>query len=193
MPAIPDCTDPACLLAGDARQQQAYHTLRRLAIFATLHVFDPVLAGTLPLGIVTPTSDLDVVCAVYPPQAREFRELLRTHYATLPGFGLRETTSQGLPSLVCGFRYEDFAIEIFGQACPSRQQYAVRHLLVEQRVLAAGGGQWRAAVRQLKQQGIKTEPAFAALLQLPGNPYHALLTLEQYTVAELRARLPALP
>jgi len=188
-----DCTDPACLLAGDARQQQAYYTLHRLGILATLHAFDPILAGTLPLGIATPTSDLDIICAVYPPQEQEFRELLRTHYAVLPDFELRKTTGQGLPSLVCSFRYEDFEVELFGQACPSRQQYAVRHLLIEQRILAAGGEPWRAAVWQLKQQGIKTELAFAALLQLPGNPYHALLTLEQYTVAELRARLPALP
>ncbi|MBC6610990.1 DUF4269 domain-containing protein [Hymenobacter sp. BT507] len=190
---MPDCTDLAALLAGDARQQQAYHTLQALGIIPTLRAFDPVLAGTLPLGIATPASDLDIICAVYPEQQQAFRELLRLHYADLPGFVLRETVGQQLPAVVCGFQYQAFAVEVFGQACPSRQQYAVRHLLVEHRVLEAGGKSWREAVQQLKQQGMKTEPAFAHLLGLPGNPYEALLTLELYTVAELRARLPPLP
>ncbi|MBO3270097.1 DUF4269 domain-containing protein [Hymenobacter defluvii] len=188
-----DCTDFATLLTGDARQQQAYHTLQALGIMATLQAFDPVLAGTIPLSIATPASDLDVICAVFPKQEQAFRALLHTHYADLPGFVLRETVGQGQPAIVCNFQYQAFAVEVFGQACPSRQQYAVRHMLVEQRVLEAGGEPWRAAVQQLKQQGIKTEPAFATLLQLPGNPYDALLALEHYTVAELQARLPPLP
>ncbi|UOR05081.1 DUF4269 domain-containing protein [Hymenobacter aerilatus] len=190
---MPDCTDLTTLLTGDARQQQAYHTLHALGILATLQAFDPVLAGTLPLGIATPVSDLDVICAVWPERQGAFRELLHTHYASLPGFVLRETVGQDQAAIVCNFQYQAFAVEVFGQACPSRQQYAVRHMLVEHRVLEAGGEPWRLAIQQLKQQGLKTEPAFATLLRLPGNPYEALLALEPYTVAELRAWLPPLP
>jgi hypothetical protein len=72
---------------------------------------------------------------------------------------------------------------------PTAQQYAFRHSVVEHAVLRTGGPAWRAAVRRLKEQGLKTEPAFATLLQLPGNPYEALLTLEKLSPAELAARL----
>ena len=47
------------------------------------------------------------------------------------------------------------------QGLLTRQQRAYRHLLVEYAVLQAGGEAWRRAVRMLKQQGLKTEPAFA--------------------------------
>jgi hypothetical protein len=69
---------------------------------------------------------------------------------------------------------------------PTARQNGFRHLLVEAAVLAAGGEQWRRAVRRLKQQGLKTEPAFANLLRLSGDPYVALLELEGKTVAELQ-------
>ena len=76
-------------------------------------------------------------------------------------------------------------MEIFGQAVPTAQQNGFRHLLVEAAVLEAGGRTWRRAVRQLKKQGLKTEPAFAFLLQLTGDPYVALLELEGKSIAEL--------
>ncbi len=66
-------------------------------------------------------------------------------------------------------------------------------MLVEYAVLQAGGEPWRRAVQQLKEKGMKTEPAFAALLRLPGNPYEALLALEGKSHAELAACLPPLP
>jgi hypothetical protein len=95
--------------------------------------------------------------------------------------------------VVCSFRYQEFEIEVFGQDCPTERQQAFRHMVVEDRVLQAGGESWRSAVRQLKEQGLKTEPAFAKLLHLPGNAYEALLVLEGKSVEELRTWLPSLP
>jgi hypothetical protein len=40
-------------------------------------------------------------------------------------------------------------------------------------------------VKLLKQNGIKTEPAFAQLLALQGDPYEAMLNLETYSDIEL--------
>jgi hypothetical protein len=85
------------------------------------------------------------------------------------------------------------SVEVFGQALPATQQYAFRHLVVEAAILEAGGEPWRTAVRQLKQRGLKTEPAFAQLLYLPGEPYEDLLTLEGYSMAKLRAYLAQCP
>jgi len=175
---MPDWFDLRYLLAGTARQQQAYAALHSLNLPAALLDFDPVLAGTIPLAIDVPGSDLDIICEVPAGAAPQFRQQLREHYGALPAFTLKESVINGTDSVVCNFRHPDFELEIFGQARPVRQQNAYRHMVVEARVLAAGGVAWQQAVRRLKEQGIKTEPAFAQLLGLAGDPYVALLTLE---------------
>ncbi|RZK25397.1 MAG: DUF4269 domain-containing protein, partial [Hymenobacter sp.] len=72
------------------------------------------------------------------------------------------------------------------QPLPTKQQHGYRHLVVEARLLAAGGTTLQEKVRDLKAQGVKTEPAFAKLLALPDDPYQALLNLETYSDQELR-------
>ncbi len=57
----------------------------------------------------------------------------------------------------------------------------MRHFQIERRLLALFGVDFQSRVVALKRQGIKTEPAFAALLKLPGDPYEALLTLGAWT------------
>jgi hypothetical protein len=181
------------LQQGNSRQQRAYAVLAELALWPTLRAFDPVLAGTIPLGIDLPASDLDVICEVPLPSQASFVQVLRGQYGHLTGFQLRPTSSQGQAAIVANFSYAGVAIEVFGQALPTSQQYAVRHLVVEAAILQVGGEVWRAAVQRLKQQGLKTEPAFAQLLHLPGDPYEALLTLEGKSAAELTAQLAQQP
>ena len=188
----PNWKDPRYLAAGTRRQRRAYAVLKDLGLLTTLGAFDPVVAGTIPLGIDLPGSDIDIICEVAPAARQSFEQLLHAHYGHLPGFRLGHVAS-GPPALVSSFRCARVELEVFGQDLPTVQQYAFRHLVVEHAVLGAGGPAWRAAVRQLKKQGLKTEPAFAALLQLPGNPYEALLTLESLSPAELAARLAQVP
>jgi hypothetical protein len=189
MPSQPNWKDPRYLAVGTSRQRHTYALLAQLGILTTLRGFDPVVAGTIPLGIDLPDSDIDVICEVALADVLTFEQLLRAHYGHLPAFRLGTVASGERPALVSSFRYAGVEIEVFGQALPTAQQYAFRHLVVEHSVLRAGGPAWPAAVRHLKQQGLKTEPAFAALLHLPGNPYEALLTLENLPPAELAARV----
>jgi len=51
-------------------------------------------------------------------------------------------------------------------------------MLIENKILEQEGKQFRKKIIALKEQGYKTEPAFATLLGLEGNPYEALLELE---------------
>jgi hypothetical protein len=185
--------DPRYLQAGTPRQQRGYALLQQSTLWHVLQEFDPVLVGTIPLDIDTPASDLDIICEVPEAAQLRFAQLLRAQFGQQPGFRLGQRSSGSHLATVCSFRYAEELIEVFGQALPTTQQFAFRHLVVEHAVLVAGGEPWRLAVRALKHQGLKTEPAFAQLLHLAGDPYLALLTLEDQSVEALQLRLPPLP
>lgn len=144
----------------------------------TLKAYSPVLCGTIPLNINVAGSDLDIIC-----EATNFERLentLRQHYAQLVDFSIRYAEVRHVPSLIANFSSEDFKIEVFAQATPVKQQYAFRHMCVEKRILELAGYSFRQQVMRLKEEGVKTEPAFAQLLSLSGDPYDALLELESY-------------
>jgi hypothetical protein len=189
MDTFPNWKNPRYLAAGTSRQRHIHAVLEDLGILTTLGAFDPVVTGTIPLGIDLPGSDIDIICEVAPAAELAFAQLLRTHYGHQPAFQIGRAANAGPPALVSSFCHLGTEIEVFGQALPTAHQYAYRHLVVEHAVLRAGGPAWYTAVRRLKAQGLKTEPAFAALLQLPGNPYEAVLTLENLSPAELAARV----
>jgi hypothetical protein len=62
---------------------------------------------------------------------------------------------------------------------PVEKQRGWRHFAVERRLLTLGGADLTVAMLALRQQGMKTEPAFAAALRLRGDPYLALLDLDE--------------
>lgn len=64
----------------------------------------------------------------------------------------------------------------------------MRHFYIERRLLTLEP-RLRAIVTDLKRTGVKTEPAFAQVLALKGDPYEALLPLELISDLELRALL----
>ncbi|QOS99065.1 DUF4269 domain-containing protein [Brevibacterium sp. JNUCC-42] len=55
---------PDYLQIGNDRQKQAFIVLQELELFNQLSIYDPVLTGTIPLGIDIATSDLDIICQV---------------------------------------------------------------------------------------------------------------------------------
>ena len=65
-------------------------------------------------------------------------------------------------------------------------QFAVIHLNIEARLLNLAGPLAKNSIRQLKQQGIKTEPAFATYFNITGDPYYELAKLANYTDQELQ-------
>ena len=83
------------------------------------------------------------------------------------------------PSLVCRFIQQDFQIEIFCQPVPVKQQLAYRHMIIEYWLLNTRGTLFKKKILDLRAGGLKTEPAFAEVIGLDGDPYDALLTFEE--------------
>jgi len=164
------------LQSGSPYQQQAYAVLLKHAVFTKLCGFDPVLAGTIPINIHLPSSDLDVLCCYSHPS--EFKAQLIACFSHYEGFSISNLEEP--KAIVANFRVDDFEIEIFGQDVPTREQRGYRHMLVEHYLLETRGEAFRQEVIALKKQGMKTEPAFAQLLGLTGDPYTELLTYEKY-------------
>ena len=173
---MPDFTNIEYLKKGNKRQQQAYIELTKLSIFEDLQAYSPVLTGTIPIGIDLPESDLDIICECSNHQ--KFAETLTRLYSDKDKFEIRTNTWNNLLSTIATFRSGEFEVEVFGQDYPTKEQNAYRHMLIEHKILNLKDDKFRTEIIRLKQEGLKTEPAFAKLLALVGDPYVELLKFE---------------
>ncbi|MFC4101290.1 DUF4269 domain-containing protein [Paenibacillus xanthanilyticus] len=160
------------LQAGTSHQRAAFLAITRLGLMERLAEYGPVLCGTIPIGIDVEGSDLDVILDVR--DSERFLAIVCEQYGHLPAFETSRLEVRGVPTVTANFRYDGFAFELFGQPLPAKAQNAYRHMVIEHRLLAARPG-LREMIVQLKRQGVKTEPAFARVLGLAGDPYEALL------------------
>lgn len=182
---FPDRWDRLDYLAhGTPRQRAAHAALQEARVLEHLAPWQPLLAGTIPLGLDVDGSDLDILCAVW--EFEPFLARLQQAFGHLPGFAARQKESDGLPVVVARFKSGPFLVEVFAQPRPVFEQNGYRHMVVEARLLALAGPVAAAAIRQLKAAGVKTEPAFGRYFGLPGDPYDALLALYGADEPELR-------
>ncbi len=168
-------SDITYLKRGNHRQRQAYAALHSLGLFSRLAEFTPCLAGTVPLSIDIYSSDLDILCSARDLAA--FAARVRELFGQKTSFQVKSKAVRGVPSVVASFEHAGFPIQLFAQNLPVEQQAAYRHMLIEHRLLLLGGDELAETIRQFKQNGIKTEPAFAQFLHLRGDPYQAILDL----------------
>lgn len=171
-----DFTNIEYLREGNERQQRAYIELTNLLIFEQLRDYNPILVGTIPIDIDLPESDLDIIC--HCSNHLKFADTLKLLYSSKDSFRMKISTWNELKSTIATFQSGGFEIEIFGQDCPTENQNAYRHMIIEHKVLNMKNDKFKAEIIQLKQEGLKTEPAFAKLLGLNGNPYEELLKLK---------------
>jgi hypothetical protein len=177
------------LALGNARQQAAAACLESLGILTALATFTPVVAGTIPIDIDLPSSDIDILC-----QARElkaFSSCVQQRFGSCSYFRTWTGSVRGVRAHVAAFKHADFEIEIFAQPIPVQEQYGYRHMIAEARLLTGYGAPLRDAVRALKRRGVKTEPAFAMLLGMDGDPYEAVAAIHDLDDAELAAFVAA--
>lgn len=171
---MPNFDSIAYLLNGNDKQKLAHHVLTSNSIFAHLREFDPFLAGTIPINIDVDGSDLDIICCW--KDKDHFIKTLSDHFSGENKFQIRKLKIRNIETVVVNFFIHPFPIEVFGQNRPVKEQEAYRHMIIEHKILAERGEDFRQEVIRLKKAGIKTEVAFARLLGLnEGDAYESLL------------------
>jgi hypothetical protein len=168
-------TEVEYLNQGTDRQRSAFQVLVELDIFSVLAEYNPMVAGTIPLNIDVETSDLDICC--YAEDLGQFEADVRAMYGEYMDFDIWRTVKQGTPTSIATFVYSRFTIELFAQAVPVEEQRAYRHMVAEARLLRLAGEDALNSIRQMKEDGIKTELAFGAFFHLEDDPYESLLSL----------------
>lgn len=168
-----DFTNIEYLKSGNQRQVQAFEVLTQNKILSNLTEFDPILVGTIPINIDIENSDLDIIC--HWKNKTEFIDKLKSVFRQENEFTIREIFLDNKESIVVNFRIQGFEIEIFGQNIPSKNQNGYKHMIIEHEILQTKDENFRLEIIKLKQNGYKTEPAFAFLLGLKGDPYAELL------------------
>ncbi|TCZ80258.1 DUF4269 domain-containing protein [Paenibacillus albiflavus] len=168
-------TDITYLRNGNEKQQQVYQLLTQMHLFENLASYKPVLCGTIPIAIDNENSDLDIIMEVYDFAA--FKSRMNELFGSYDEFKLQEKLIRSTPTIKVNFNYGGFMFELFGQPKAVAHQNAYRHMIIEHHLLNLYPD-IREEIIRLKKAGMKTEPAFAQVLGLNGDPYEELLKLK---------------
>lgn len=167
------------LKLGNDIQKSAYTVLTKIKIFDIIKKYNPILVGTIPIEINIKNSDLDIICEVY--NISEFEIIMKDNFSNFNEFKINKVNDE---ILVVNFVVDNFEIEVYAQNLKSIEQNGYRHMIIENRILSLGGDKVNKII-YLKENGLKTEPAFAKLLELNGNPYNELLKIEKLSDTEI--------
>ncbi|RDY29019.1 DUF4269 domain-containing protein [Romboutsia weinsteinii] len=160
---------------GNEKQIKSYNILTNINIFNILKEYTPVLVGTIPIDIDINTSDLDIICEV-----RDFVGFIYVLKQNFSGYDDFKVDCHAENIVVCNFKAQEIEIEIYASKENVDKANGYRHMLVEYRIMNLLGKDFKNNIIKLKEDGMKTEPAFAKLLKLDGNPYDELLLFEKY-------------
>lgn len=185
-----DWSDITYLMNGHDRQRAAYQVLRELDAFYKLKPFSPLLVGSYPLDLEVDDSDLDIICEA--GNLLDFEQQLTQWYGHYESFRAEALLDGAMPTMFVELVCRGFKVEFFAQQIPVRHQVAFRHMEIEERLLRLAGFEARRAIRTLKEQGVKTEPAFAKYFGLDGDPFQALLDLSKLDDETLLKQVPGL-
>lgn len=155
---------------------QAYNNFVHLS---GLGAHDPLLAGSLPVGLYMSNSDLDVLVGHTEWQtfSKDFFEKIKTQ-ATNATYKLEADYA------LINLAYRGVPFEIYFAEKPPILQRAGRHLQIEARLIQLFPRALQ-ILKKLRTQGMKTEPAFAQAFHIEGDPYEELERWSNLTDANL--------
>ncbi|TQI71229.1 uncharacterized protein DUF4269 [Gramella sp. Hel_I_59] len=161
------------LKIGNSKQKEVYRILKDNLILEKLEKYSPILVGTIPIRIDIEDSDLDIIC--FFRNLEKFETDIKSNFSKENKFMISNKNINQKKSVVAKFRLENYDFEIFGQNIPTNQQDAFLHMIKENEILKSKDAEFRKSIIELKRRGLKTEPAFAKLLDIQGDPYSGLL------------------
>lgn len=176
------------LESGNPRQRAVHRLLKSLNILNQLADFTPILAGTIPIDVDIPSSDLDIICSA--KKLDVFATKVTELYGHLGDYKIESFVINTEPTVIARFAYDDFEFELFAQAIPSAKQNAVIHMLAEAKLLSVASDIAQEDIRTLKLSGVKTEPAFAEVFELEGDPFEVILQINQMPPEKIRSLVP---
>lgn len=165
------------------KNQRIFSAILGSQVLEILREYRPLIAGTYPLGLDQTHSDVDVILG---GDIEAIERTVNSHYVDMEEFECHGMDVDDVRSLICRFRYRGVTFELFAQEEESVRQRAYLHFLIEERLLKLGGEEFRQSVISLRQQGLKTEPAFAKALGIKEDPYLALLELQTKSDTEIK-------
>lgn len=165
------------------RQVRANRAIEESRVLDELSAYSPEVVSTILVGLDTAASDVDILCAYGEQEA--FAGDFDGAFSARCSFDL----SLRRDHVVGRFRCGEFIFEVHASPIPVRSRAAYRHFRMMQRLVAVCGPRLGTRVRHLKERGLKTEPAICRVLGLSGEPYTAVLDLENWTDRELERRV----
>ncbi|MCX9111941.1 DUF4269 domain-containing protein [Aeromonas veronii] len=187
------------LAHGNPRQRSA-HALLTAGVWDELatQCADMALVSTLAIGLDRPGSDLDILCQH--PNPAEFAATFAEQGWQASDKGgniwLLERTFACLDQS-CANSGSDkseasWPLELYVTPAPIETLNGWRHLTLMAALLERfGDAFYRDVLRLRLEEGLKGEAAMCRLLGLAGDPYEALLMLEERNLAELSWQLPS--
>ena len=161
------------LKEGNQIQKKVYKTIKKFDVLEKLNKYNPIIVGTFPLKINVECSDIDII-----GQTDNFNDTiddLIEKFCQNHDFMIQVSEDETSKFVLCSFWLKKFRVEIYLENKNPIDQMAYKHMLIEAKILDKMGESFKENIINLKNKGIKTEEAFAQLLQLEGNPYDALL------------------
>ena len=154
------------LKVGNSKQREIYRLISEHKLLDILKEYNPIVVGTFPINIHIDTSDVDIVL-----QTNNFDKLgclLHEKFSSFQNFKIEFLDNS---ILVCNFTIEKVPFELYAKNQKTELQNGYLHMIKEYEILKSKDDNFAEEIRNLKQMGIKTEPAFCQLLGIKGDPY----------------------
>ena len=169
-------------------QAGVYAVLTAHEVLERLAAFDAVWVGSTALDVHLRDSDIDICCSAK-GDLDGFAAALKAEFGTAARFKLERKAYRGRPSCIARFELSGQSFEVWGREHPVEDHEFYRFFKVEERLLRFGGDDLRTAIRELKEDGLSTEKAFAEALELDGDAEDRLLELYDADAMTLLALL----